>query len=226
MAKMQRLIWVFVLAMVFFCNGCGIVALLGTPGAYEGEIAAEYAVGGVEGQKILVYVEQAAWLGAEANLRFYITETINQSLIKKVEIEPERIVSYRELSAVRSKTTDFSRLSLVEVGEAVGADVVVFVMIDDYRLSRIGDTDYYKGYMAAESVIFDVAKGEKVWPASEKSKAIKVGFEVERRGREFARIRLVSGLSHCLVRYLYDCPKEKFKIADDMSGVGWENWME
>jgi len=222
--KIQKLKVLSTLVAMAFCSGCGFVGALGTPTPYESEIAAEYELVGDENRKILVLVEQPAWLSTDANLRFYLTELINENLVRNAEIGPKQLIGYRKLSEQRRSRANFSELSPVEIGETLGANIVLFVMIEDYRLSGMGETNYYKGFLAAQSVLFDVATNRKVWPESAKSRAIRVGFEVERQGREVAFIRLVNALAHCLVRYFYDCPWGKFKIADDRSGVGWENW--
>ena len=71
--------------------------------------------------------------------------------------------------------------------------------------------------------VYDVTKEEKLWPESEESKSIKVGFEVEQRGKEIAIKRLAAAVAHCAVRHFYDCPKNKFKIPEDRSRINWEN---
>jgi hypothetical protein len=38
---------------------------------------------------------------------------------------------------------------------------------------------------------------------------------------EIAVERLTAASAHCLVRYLYDCPKNEFKIADERGTIGW-----
>jgi hypothetical protein len=49
-----------------------------------------------------------------------------------------------------------------------------------------------------------------------------VGFESERNGRDAAAVRLAVAAAHCVSRYLYDCPKNQFKIADEVTDIGWE----
>ena len=49
--KMKRLTVFFVLAAVFFCSGCGIVGLMGTPSQYEKKIPAEYDLAEAKGPK-------------------------------------------------------------------------------------------------------------------------------------------------------------------------------
>jgi hypothetical protein len=221
--KMKKLTVFCVLAGVFFYNGCGIVGLLGTPSQYEKKIPAEYDLTKQKGRKVLVLVEQPGWLSAQANLRYYLTEAIRENLIAKVKVPPEYILSYNELSEFRSNKGDFSSLSPAAVGKALGADIVLLVTIEDYQLSEVAESDYYNGFLGAQAALFETATGEKLWPESAEGKSIKVGFEAE-QGQEAAIDRLVDACAHCTIRYFYNCPKYKFKIFDERSDAGWEEW--
>jgi len=210
----------FLVAALFY-SGCGVVGIVGTPTNYEKKIPAEYDLAEHKDQKILVLVNQPAWLNAQVNLRYYLTRAINKNLTAKVKIPPEYLVSYSELSEFRSNKSDFLSLSPVEVGEALDANMVLLVEIGSYELNRIAETSYYEGFLGVQSAFLDVATGEKIWPESAKSKSVKVGFEVETRGREIAVRRLTAASAYCLVRYFYDCPKNEFKIADERGTIGW-----
>jgi hypothetical protein len=218
--KMKKLIVFPVLAAVFFYSGCGFVGLVGTPSQYEKKIPAEYDLTKQKGKKVLVLVEQPRWLSTQANLRYYLTEAIRESLIAKVKVPPKYILSYKELSEFRSNKGDFSSLSPAEMGKALGADIVLSVMIKDYQLSEVVESGYYNGFLSVQAAIFE-AGGEKMWPEYAESKSIKVGFEAE-RGRETADKRLASACAHCITRYFYNCTKDKFKIFDEERDIGWE----
>jgi hypothetical protein len=219
--KMKRLTVFFVLAGVFFCSGCGVVGVMGTPSQYEKKIPAEYDLTKQKGRKILVLVEQPGWLNAQVNLRYYLTEAIRENLIAKVKVLPEYILSYNELSEFRSNKSDFSSLSPAAVGKALGADIVLLVMIEDYQVSEVVESGYYNGFLSAQAAIFE-AGGEQVWPEDAAGKSIKVSFETGEKGQEAAVERLVSACAYCTSRYLYNCPKYTFKISDETKYVGWE----
>jgi hypothetical protein len=57
-------------------------------------------------------------------------------------------------------------------------------------------------------------------------KDVRVGFDIESRGQEIATERLAASAAHCTVRYLYDCPEPRFKIAEDRSDESWKAWRE
>jgi hypothetical protein len=212
------------LTAVFLQSGCGVVGILGTPGRGERKITAEYDLTKRKDQKILVLVNQPVWGNAQVNLRVRITKAISKNLVEKVKIKPKYVVDYNELSEFRSNRSDFSLLSPTEVGKALDADLVLLVVVEDYQLGELPEAGYYRAIMSVRAVLLDVATGEKLWPKTEKSKNIQVGFEVEQRGKEIAAKRLIAACAHCIVRHLYNCPKNKFKIFDDRSNIGWKSW--
>ena len=222
--KMSKIIAFFTLAASLFHSGCGMVALIGTPSESEKKIPAEYNFAEHTNQKILILVKQPAYLTTHVNLRYHLTKAIRKELIAKVEIPPERFIDYGELSRFRSDKSNFSLLSPVEVGKALDADMVLLVAIEDSQLGKMAESNYYKGFLNAQTILLDTANEEKLWPKSTQSKDIRVGFEIEEHGREIAVSRLVNAGAYCITRYFYDCPKPKFKIADDRSGVGWKDW--
>jgi len=227
MKKLQRRCFVFyllsftVLTSLFFYSGCKIIGIVGTPTSYEKKIPAEYDLAAHRKQKVLVLVNQPAWLDARVNLRYYITEAINKNLVRRVKISSRNLVTYNKLFEFRSNQRNFSLLSPAKVGTALEADVVLLVIIEDYQLHEIAETGYYKGLLNTRTILLDAATAEKLWPKSAESKSIKVGFELGEHGREVALKRLVRACAYCTVRYLYDCPKNKFKIFDDKSDIGW-----
>ena len=222
MHKIGKLTVFCVFAGSFFCSGCGIVGLVGSESPYEKKIPAEYDLAAQKGRKVLVLVEQPGWLSAQANLRYYLTEAVREKLIANVKVKPKYIISYSELSEFRSNRNDFSSLSPAAVGKALGADIVLLVTIEDYQVGEVGGSGYFNGFLGAQAALFETASGEKVWPESAESKGVKVSFETGEQGQEAAVERLVNACAHCTSRYLYNCPRYKFKISDEKRNIGWE----
>jgi hypothetical protein len=219
--------WIFgfvFLPAVLFDSGCGLISLLGTPTRHEKKVRAEYDLTRNRGQRMLVLVNQPSWLDAQANLRYYVTTKMNEQLSKKTKIKPGNLVPYSEVSEFRSNRGDYAFLSPPAVGAALKADTVLFVTINSYELNNLDAMGYFKGFLSGECALYDVPTGKKLWPGSTGSKSVKVGFDIESRGREAAVDRLAGSLAYCTVRYFYDCPEAQFKIADDKSNIGWESW--
>ena len=217
----------FVMVAVLFHSGCqyaGLGTLLGTPSYHERKVPAEYNLAEHTGQKILVLVEQPGWIDANVNFRYYLTKAINNNLTNLVKIEQDYVIPYSELSEFRSNQADFSLLSPVEVGIALDADIVLLVVLDGFSLRILDEIGYHTGLLEAKAVLIETATEKKLWPESEENKNIKVGFEIDSRGREVAMARLIAASAYCTARYFYNCPKNKFKISEDRSHLAWQDW--
>ena len=211
------------LTAVFFSGGCALIGIMGTPGAYEKKIPAEYNFAKHAKQKTLILVNQPGWINAQVNLRYYLTDAISKNLIGNTTLSADNLVSYDELSDYRSNQPNFSLLTPVEAGKALHADIVLAVTVADYQLTALEDSGYYKAHLYAQAVLLDTVDGAKLWP-DEDSRTVKVGFEAEGYNKEMAVKRLVTSCAHCITRYFYPCYRDNFKITDDISNIDWESW--
>lgn len=221
---MKIVIVIVILTAVLFSNGCAVIAQLGTPSPHEIKIPAEFDLAAKHDQRILVLVEQPRSLNTSINLRALMTQKINQYLGVKIEIPPESLIDYSRVSQYLSTHTDSLFLEPIEAAKSLDANSVLLVSIVKFQLNEIEGSGYYKGQLEAHAALFDTATEAKLWPQSQESKSIKVGFEIEQRGRDIAVDRLNNAFAHCITRYLYNCPKDQFKIYDDRSGIAWETW--
>ena len=85
------------------CDAVGIVSVISTPTSAEAGNSAEYNLSKDKDQKILVFVDQPAYLSAYPNLRFYITDYITKILQDKdkARMSPSLFISYQSLSDFR-----------------------------------------------------------------------------------------------------------------------------
>jgi len=227
MVKTQNKLFGFCLVtfvcFCLFCSGCGLISLAGTPSNAERKIKAQYPIAS-KNEKILVLVDQPGWLSAPLILRDRVSERINSSLVQLAKVNSNKVVPYRTLSDFRSKREDFSLMSPVEAAKLLGADVLLLVQLDAYSLTNMEETNYFSGSLGAHVVLIETKTGTQLWPKEGKAKNILTGYEVARTDTEGALGRLANSLAHCVTRYFYDCPYKKFKIADDRTDAGTENW--
>jgi hypothetical protein len=214
-------------ALLCFEGGCQTGALLvgvfGSPTRSEKTVPAEYDLSGKRQPGIVVLVDQPGWLITDENLRMHITRSLNDSLAKKLDMPAELLFDYARIAESRSASA--GALSPVETGRSLGADMVLLVILEDFSLRSMPDSDYLKGFLRAQAALLDCSSGEKLWPGDGPyGKAVMVGFEVETGGRKAAVKALSRALAHCVTRYFYDCPVDKFTISYDRTGEAWENW--
>jgi hypothetical protein len=189
-------------------------------GSGGGKFTAEYDLAGSRGS-ILVLVNQPVWLDPGENLRFHLTEAVVDDLVNKAKVPRKRLIAYKRLAAFRSGRGEFSLLSPSEVGKALGADMVLVAELAGGGLEKLPESGYYSASLSARAALIETASGRQLWPGDPAGKPVKVGFEIEPKGREAAVLRLSQAFAHCTTRYLYDCRKKHFKIFDDRIATDW-----
>ena len=222
---------VYILFFCLFCvsAGCrlaGLVSVLGTESYEEAVVPAEFDMSQHTDSIVLVLVEQPGYINTSINMRFYLTEAINRSLYKSIGMPDSNVIHYEKIADFRAANPEWSKLSPVEMGSRLGADMVLDVCVEDLQVGRAGDADYLSGKLNTRVALLDVDTQEQLWPQSAVGKQVKVGFEIEDRGRDRAVTRLAVASAHCTTRYLYDCKKKRFRIFEDRSAVALENWQD
>ena len=213
---MRKVKFFLTLALLAMTVGC-------TSSNWEKPIIAEYDLSQETSKQVIIIVEQPAWLVAQDNLQYYLTRAFSFQLTTNVGFDDKNIIPYDKVADYRTKMSGSSIHSSLDVAKGMKADLVIFVKIDGYHLYEMDSTGYYKGYLSAQTLLVDVETEEKLWPNDAKSKSLKVAVDIENRSREAAVRRLTGALAHCSTRYLYDCLKKKFRIAEDRSSWRWED---
>jgi hypothetical protein len=212
---MKTLLIFSVLAiLVASCGGCvKAIAAMATPTQWEIKIPAEYKLVDNKPKRMLVLVEQPVWTTSEANMRVYLTQAVQARLIEKVGIKADVFVPYQEIADMRDSSPDFPMMTPVQAGKTFNADIVLYIVIDNFGLYGLSDAGYYRGQLDVRSGLYDVAGGQRVWPV-EDLKSSSVAFEME-KGLDQSAKRLAASTARCIVRNFYDCPKPEYKVADE-----------
>jgi hypothetical protein len=197
---------------------------MGKPTRDEKKIPAEYDLKTQADKKLLVLVNQPSWLAGPSNLDKNLTKSIHANLIANKILKNTALIQYEQINALREKEPDYFSLYPLNAGQALNADLVLFVSIDQKRLDPVQEKNYYKGLLTGKAQLIEVYSGNILWPVSPDGKALRVEFDVEKGGYDAASIRLAKSFAHCVVRYLYNCPVAKFQIFDDKSQSGWPQW--
>ena len=213
----------FVVSFLLCCAGCGIMGNLASERTSEKKKSAEYDLKAAEHKKILVYVYSKKPGQISAVIGEYLTGAIN-ARITLLAINPKKtaIVSYAQMQNLG--TADESAEPLpANLAKTFGADTVMIVEITNYNLSGITGSSFYTGSLQTKATLYNSA-GQAIWPMSGFGKNSTVGFDVENGGRDEAIKRLANAAAHCIVRNLYNCPMDQFKIFEENSGEGMESW--
>ncbi len=187
--------------------GChpGWIAVFGEPTSSEKKVPAEYNLAAQKDANILILVEQPSYLKTHPNMRLFITDAISKTLQLQTKIPAAHIIDYDTLADYRSESADFSMQLPEQIGSALNADFVLHVVVSNYQ----------------QASLIRTATGEKVWPVMEPSRLVQVGCESQRGGPDAVAVRLASAAARCITRYLFNCPKNQFKIPDERTGISW-----
>jgi hypothetical protein len=224
------LITIGIAAAAALWTGCGI----GTMGALGGiassetdaekVIRAEFDLAKTDGN-IVVIVSQPAWIKTPMDLRITLTDAINAALEENAKIKKGRLTPYKDVLKCRMGLADEKRDDPFAIASKLNAQYVLAVQITDFELSTFAEEDLFNGTMITKSRLFD-AKGNNIWPqdANEAGRQITVGFEDEKGTAELAVGKLAAATAHCVTRYLYNCKKEKFRIAEEQKELDFYTW--
>lgn len=209
-----RISVIICLMLSVFCGGCNIFGFLASPSAYERKIEAEYDLRRRQAEKILVFVDEVRGGGASLDFRMDLSEEIVFLLGKKVRISKKNLIGYDEIASLRQLRGDFETLVPQHVGQALGAGVVLYLQIVDYKLYGNDIDRYYNGSLVSRCVAVDSATGEILWPDNRQVRFIHAKVELDVT-REAVNERLVKATGHMMVRNFYDVPWPEYEASDE-----------
>jgi len=208
------------IAILVFACGCTMFSETRS----EKKVPAEYNLTETGEQKIAVIIENPIWADAPRILTGQLTDEIHKKLKNDLKLAPKKIISQEKISEYMRNTPQAEMQGPIEIGRSVGADLVLYAQIQNFKLTQTAETDYYRGLLDGKAALFDAETGEKLWPLDESGKTILVSYEIEQGNYEAAVGRLARAFAHCTTRYLYNCPVPRYKIYEDKSGMGWKDW--
>lgn len=97
-------------------------------------------------------------------LRFQMAETAEAILLEQGVLDTNHLIASQAASRVAAGELPDDRVSIADVGRKVGADVVIYVMIDGWLLSR--DAQSASPAVLSRVKIIDVDLNKRVWPAN------------------------------------------------------------
>lgn len=190
-------------------SGCMLIPLLGSPAPYDIKVPTEIDLKARSEKKIVIFVEPTRSVSAPG-LDSDLAAAIKAELIKKASIQSGFLFVSGEASPGRANTNhDFRLLSPSQIAREQNAGTILYIRIEEFQMTLLHRQDYYTGHMVIRSMIFDDA-GTQLWPKEESGRLVRTRVEIETEGSEAARKNLIDATTHCICRYLYDCPKPDF----------------
>jgi len=198
---------VAVLLLIF--SGCNIFGFLANAGWHEKPTVPAYDLKAQQDRKVMIWVECPRSAGADFEVPQKLAGVLQLMLIENGGLEPENVIVGPALDSGNSA------VDLRAAARSLGAGYVLLVHVDSYSIDSLRVRDYYSGEMVTRAVLQDTDLGTRVWPQQPEGKMVRVGVEIETKGRDALVSRMISAVAHCTLRNLYPCDKLKFKHADE-----------
>jgi len=210
------------LAAIVPCSGCQAMAALWTIWFPKEKVAPEFELPDRKSTKVLVFPDDMFNPLSYPPAKRAVATRINE-IIEDKELAGG-VVPYDELRDLQSTESDFNRLSVSTVGRKLGADLVVYVLLQPLSLKDTPADTLWHGRFSARVRVVDVNKG-RIWPDEAAGREVAVEEDAsdnpaESYGAELAR-RLGNKLADKIAELFHEHyedrmrpPKERLKILD------------
>lgn len=139
-------------------SGCNIIA----PVAYAihgpEKIQPVYTL--PENAKTVVFVDDPSSKIAQRRLRYTMSEVATHTLLEKRVLTD--MLDPRGIIGAASKEDHTSRMSITELGQSVGADIVIYALVTRYSLSPESGSYLPQAFLRVK--VMDVATGQRLFP--------------------------------------------------------------
>jgi hypothetical protein len=142
-------------------SSCAISAYLLAKFSPPEKVEPEYAV--AKGKTVLVFVDDMLNPLSYPPLKAELSGMIGEELLKN-EVAA-KVIAYDRLADLASSTPTFNSLAIGEVGQKLGADLVLYVQIDEFDLRDPAAPQLWKGHLQVTVWLVDVTKG-RLWPTN------------------------------------------------------------
>ncbi len=176
-------------------------------------------------KKTTVYVDDRKSVVSRTQLRAALADDIAEQLRKEGVLN--NVVSGRELIAfVRKNETSNKRLTMEELGTAVGAEVLIYVEMVDFKLSADGASP--QPTATARIKVLDIKSRERLFPppggehagyeVTAQTEALQPGIYRTSAGRRQVEEMMEKRLADAIAKCFYDHEKRSF--GGGVSGLG------
>ncbi|HRU14861.1 MAG TPA: hypothetical protein P5017_03975 [Anaerohalosphaeraceae bacterium] len=206
--------WLLSTGPLLLVSGCTMLGFLGSPTSSEQKVSPQFPLYNQKDRSIYLAVRPTAGSRTDADIPDLLQKTLAADLHRKVKIPTEAIFLMPPASA--NPSASFSWTQLEEEARRKGAAFLLYVEITDCELIRLTEHDYYMGNLAVRTILLKTDTAEVAWPPEKTPRLIRTSVDFESRGRSAVLQRLLTAVSHCIVRNLYPCPQTDFRISEEM----------
>lgn len=99
------------------------------------------------------------------SLRDLACKTVEERLLEEGVLKPDKLLSSRAAYQVAASEKYGQPLTIVEIGRRVGADVIIYVTIDWFTITKDGATA--SPFVQSRVKVLDAKNNDRLWPANE-----------------------------------------------------------
>lgn len=198
-------------------SSCTLLGFFLSPTASEQKIAAQFPLYAQQDKSIYLAVRPSAGSRADADLPDLLQKTLRTDLQRKVGVSSDKI--FLMPSAFQKPSASFSWSQAEEEARRMQAAYLLFVEIVEMEVVPLGPKDYYMGNLAVRTLLSETKSGQIVWPPEKTPRLIRTSVDFESKGRSETLYRMLTAVSHCIVRNLYPCPKSAFRISEELEPI-------
>ncbi len=122
--------------------------------------------------KTVIFVDDRANRLPRRSLKNVIGQAAEEMLIAKGVVPQDNMIAARSATIAASNETASELMSIAEIGQAVGVDLVIYVRIEGFTISRDGAT--VQPVAGAMVKLIDANENQRVWPAERAGFPVKV----------------------------------------------------
>ena len=109
-----------------------------------------------------MFVDDPSSKVATRRLRLAIGEAAQEQIIRKNLIDDGLVIDARSALAATTRDREGNPLSIAEIGRAVEADQVIYVLVTDFTASPVSDQT--KPYAGLRVKVIDADSADRLWP--------------------------------------------------------------
>lgn len=198
-------------------SGCTLLGFLLNPSSSEQKIAAQFPLYAQQDKSIYLAVRPSAGSRTDADVPALLQKALSADLQRKVKIPSEKI--FQLPPAFQNPSASFSWSQAEEEARRVQAAYLLSVEIVEFEAIPLGPKDYFMGNLVVRALLSETQTGQIVWPPEETPRRIRTAVDFESKGRSELIVRMLTAVSHCIVRNLYPCPKTAFRISEEVEPI-------
>ncbi|MEM7754804.1 MAG: hypothetical protein AAF297_04110 [Planctomycetota bacterium] len=146
-------------------TGCNITGPLYIAIAGPGNVDREFELD--DDRSVVIFVDDPSNKVATRRLRLAIGEATQDQIIKKNLVDDGLVMDTRSALAATTRDREGEPLSIAEIGQSVGADQVIYVLVTDFNASPVSDQT--RPFAGMRVKVIDSESADRLWPVEDQA---------------------------------------------------------